>query len=139
MPMATPQQAAAQYRAVRRHGLVADASPERLVQIVLEQALAELTTAHGCMGRIRDNLPFSEVKAKCAAMSKAARLINHLNATLDLERGGEVARNLRSLYEYLMPQLTLANANNDAASVLKAMEILRTVKAGWDRIVPEQR
>jgi len=139
MRMPSPQQAAARYRAVRSHGMVADASPARLVQIVLEQVLTELTIAQGCMGRIQDNLPFSEVKAKCAAMSKATRLINHLNATLDLERGGDVARNLRSLYEYLMPQLTLANASNDAGSVAKAIEILSTVKAGWDRIVPEQR
>jgi len=137
--MPSPQQAAAQYRAVRSHGLVADASPARLVQILFEHILSELTVAQGCMGRIQNNLPFNEVKTKCAAMDKAIRLVSHLNATLDLERGGEVARNLRTLYEYLLPQLTLANAENDAAIVAHAITLLRTVKSGWDRIVPEQR
>jgi flagellar protein FliS len=137
--MRAAHQALAQYRTVRSHGLVADAGPERLVQIVLEHILAELTTAQGCMQRIKGNLPFSEVKTKCDAMSKAIRLINHLNATLDLERGGEVARNLRALYEFLMPRLTLANAHNDAAVVNEAIGIVRTIKTGWDGIVPGQR
>ncbi len=48
------QRGAAQYRSVRNHGLVAEASPARLVQIMFEQILAHLATAQGCMGRIRE-------------------------------------------------------------------------------------
>ena len=69
------QNKAAAYRAVRSHGLVADASPTRLVQIMYEQILSNLATAQGCMGRIQGNLPLNEVRAKCAAMTKALRLI----------------------------------------------------------------
>jgi flagellar protein FliS len=118
---------------------VSEASPTRLVQVVYEHILSDLATAHGCMLRIENNLPLAEVKSKCAAMSKAIRLICHLNATLDLERGGEIARNLRALYEYMLPRLTLANATNDPANVAEAIELLRKVKSGWDRIVTEQR
>jgi flagellin-specific chaperone FliS len=52
---------AAQYRAVRSHGLVANASPTRLVQIVFEHILSNLATAQGCMSRIQNNLPLNEV------------------------------------------------------------------------------
>lgn len=133
------QRATAQYRAVRSHGLVADASPARLVQVMFEHILSELATAQGCMGRIRDNLPLAEVKTKCRAMSKAIRLIGQLNDTLDMERGGEVARNLRALYEYMLPRLTLANATNDPEPVAESISIVRTIKNGWDHIVTEQR
>ncbi len=51
------QRGAAQYRSVRSHGLVAEASPARLVQIMFEQILAQLATAQGCMGRIENNQP----------------------------------------------------------------------------------
>ena len=108
------QNRAAQYRAVRSHGLVADASPTRLVQIMFEQILAHLAAARGSMERISNNRPLNEVVVKGKAVSKAVALINQLNATLDMERGGEVAANLRSLYEYMMHRLTLANATNDA-------------------------
>jgi flagellar protein FliS len=129
---------AAQYRSVSNHGLIAEASPARLVQIMYEEVLAQLSIAQGCMERIRDNLPLHEVVTKGKALGKAIRLINQLNVTLDMERGAEVAANLRSLYIYMLARLTLANATNDAAIVGEAIALVRKIKSGWDGIVTEQ-
>ena len=130
---------AAQYRAVSSHGLVADASPTRLVQIMFEHILSNLATAHGCMERIEDNRPVSDVIMKGTAMGKAIRLINQLNGTLDMERGGEIAESLRALYVYILARLTLANATNDATIVSEAVKLVRDIKAGWDQIVTDER
>jgi flagellar protein FliS len=130
---------AAQYRAVRSHGLVADASPPRLVQIMFEQTLSHLATAQGCIERIRNNLPLNDVIAKGKALGKAIRLINQLNETLDMERGAQIAQNLRALYVYMLNRLTVANVTNDAAVVAEVAALLTTVKIGWDRIVPTAR
>ena len=130
---------AAQYRAVRSHGLVADASPTRLVQIVFEQILLQLATAEGSMRRIQDNKPLSETVAKCAAMAKAIRLIGQLNGTLDMERGAQVAERLRALYEYMLLRLTQANATNDSGIVAEVANLVREIKIGWDQIVTNDR
>jgi flagellar secretion chaperone FliS len=130
---------AAQYRAVRSHGLVADASPTRLVQIVFEQILLQLATAEGSMRRIQDNRPLSETVAKCAAMGKAIRLIGQLNGTLDMERGGQIAERLRALYEYMLLRLTQANATNDSGIVAEVANLVREIKIGWDGIVTDAR
>jgi flagellar protein FliS len=130
---------AAQYRAVSNHGLVADASPARLVQIMYEEVLTQLSIALGCMQRIRDNLPLHDVVNKGKALGKAIRLINQLNGTLDMERGGEIAANLRSLYIYLLNRLTLANATNDATIVGEALTLVHKIKSGWDGIVTDKR
>lgn len=130
---------AAQYRAVRSHGLVADASPTRLVQIMFEHILLNLATAQGCMGRIRNNLPLNDVIAKGNAIGKAVRLIGELRSTLDMERGGKIAENLELLYEYMLRRLTLANVTNDAAIVAEVSGLVNTVKIGWDKIVSDQR
>jgi flagellar protein FliS len=137
--MMQQQRGAAQYRSVSNHGLVADASPARLVQIMYEEVLTQLAIALGCMERIRDNLPLQDVVAKGKAMGKAIRLINQLNVTLDMERGAEVAANLRSLYVYMLARLTLANATNDGAIVGEAMALVRKIKSSWDAIVTEKR
>ena len=129
------QRGAAQYRAVRNHGLVAEASPTRLVQIMFEQILAHLATAQGCMGRIRDNLPLNDVVTKGKALGKAIRLIDQLNSTLDMERGQKIAENLRSLYVYMLARLTLANVTNDANIVAEVASLVQKVKTGWDQIV----
>lgn len=132
------QRGAAQYRTVRSHGLVADASPARLVQIMFEHILSELATAQGCMERIRYNMPLTEVVAKGKSLGKAIRLINQLNATLDMERGRQIAENLRALYLYMLERLTLANVTNDARIVDEAASLVRKVKSGWDKIVTDQ-
>ena len=126
---------AARYRAVLSHGLSADASPTRLVQIMYEQILAQLATAQGCMERIESNLPLNEVIAKGKSMGRAIRLINQLNVTLDLERGGQIAENLRALYVYILARLTQANVTNDPGIVAEVSALLRKIKSGWDQIV----
>jgi flagellar protein FliS len=133
------QNKAAQYRAVRSHGLVADASPTRLVQIMFEHILSYLASASGCMQRIQDNRPLSDVIAKGNAMSKAIALIGQLNGTLDMERGGQVAENLRALYEYMLNRLTLANATNDTSLVAEVSGLVAKIKSGWDQIVTDSR
>jgi flagellar protein FliS len=130
---------AAHYRSVRSHGLVADTSPTRLVQIMFEHILANLATAQGCMERIENNLPLSEVTQKLAAMRKAMLLIGQLNVTLDMERGGKIAGDLRALYEYMLVRLTHANAYNDTGIVIEVANLVRDIKTGWDGIVSDAR
>jgi flagellar protein FliS len=133
------QNKAAQYRAVRSHGLVADASPTRLVQIMFEHILSNLATARGCMGRIENHRPVAEVLAKGNAIAKANALLAQLNGTLDMDRGGQVAQNLRALYEYMMNRLTFANATNDTAIVAEVASLVDKIKSGWDQIVTDAR
>jgi flagellar secretion chaperone FliS len=129
----------AEYRAVRSHGLVADASPARLVQIMFEQILAQLATAQGCIERIKNNLPLNEVVAKGKSLGKAIRLIDQLNNTLDMQRGREIAENLRALYVYMLARLTLANISNDARIIAEVTALVHKIKTGWDQIVTDAR
>jgi flagellar secretion chaperone FliS len=101
--------------------------------------LTNLATAQGCMARIENNLPLSEVTQKLAVMRKAIQLIGQLNVTLDMERGGKIAENLRALYEYMLVRLTLANANNDTRIVAEVVNLVRDIKTGWDGIVTDAR
>ncbi len=129
------QRAAAQYQSVRSHGLVADASPARLVQIVFEHILSSLATAQGSMERIVDNMPLNEVVTKGKSLNRAIRLIDQLNATLDMERGAAIAGNLRNLYLYMLERLTFANLYNDVGAVTEVSRLVQKIKSGWDPIV----
>ncbi len=133
------QNRAAQYSAVRSHGQVADASPARLVQIMFEHILTHLTVAQGCMERIKGNLPLVDVVTKGKAIGKAVRLIGQLDATLDMDKGGQIAANLRNLYLYMLARLTTANLNNDPGIVAEVANLVRNIKTGWDQIVKDGR
>lgn len=129
------QRGAARYQSVASHGLVAGASPARLVQIMFEQILSQLATAQGCMERITNNMPLNETVAKGKSLGKAIRLIDQLNNSLDMDRGREIADNLRALYVYMLARLTTANITNDPLIVAEVVSLLQKVKTGWDQIV----
>ena len=133
------QNRAAQYHAVRSHGQVADASPARLVQVMFEHILSNLAIAQGCMERIRDNVPYADVVAKGKAIGKAVRLIGQLDASLNMEQGGQIAENLHNLYLYMLGRLTSANLHNDAQIVVEVSNLVRKIKTGWDQIVKDER
>jgi flagellar protein FliS len=137
--MMNQRSGAARYTAVRNQGLVTDASPTRLVQIMFEHILSHLSVAQQCMERIKDNLPLADVIAKGNAIGKASRLIGQLNGSLDMERGGSVAENLRSLYVYMLSRLILANITNDGQIVGEVIKLVREIKSGWDGIVTDGR
>ena len=70
---------------------------------------------------------------------KAIRLINQLNNTLDMERGRQVAENLRALYVYMLARLTMANVTNDSGVVVEVTALIKKIKSGWDQIVADGR
>ena len=137
--MMNSQSRASQYAAVRSQGQVADASPTRLVQVMFEHIVSNLTIAQACMERIEDNLPVRDVVTKGKAVGKAVRLIGQLDATLNMEKGGEVAVNLRNLYSYMLERLTTANIKNDPQLVAEVLLLVRKIKSGWDPLVEGAR
>lgn len=129
---AAADQALKNYQAVRAHASVAAADPYRLVQLMLENVLQRIAAARGHLER-------NEVARKGEQISKAIAVIGALNASLNLEAGGEIAANLRDLYDYSSVRLVKANAANEAAGFDEVMALIRNIKEGWDGIGAEAR
>jgi flagellar protein FliS len=117
------------YRAAGAHGRVEGADPHRLVQLMFEALLDRLALARGHMERGRTG-------PKGEALSRAIALFEALSASLDLERGGDIAVNLRALYDYSMRRLLDANLRNDTAALDEVAGLVREVKSAWDAIGP---
>lgn len=117
-----------EYEQVGVRSQVEGAPPERLVQLMLEGALDRVSLARGDMEN-------GQIAAKGERIGKAISLVEGLRATLDHERGGELAGNLDALYEYISRRLTEANLRNDVAILDEVSRLLREIKQAWDRIV----
>ncbi|HUE91238.1 flagellar export chaperone FliS [Pseudomonas sp.] len=116
-----------QYQAVNTHVQAVDASPHRLIQMLMEGGLTRIAQARGAMER-------QQTAMKGELIGKAIGIIGGLRAGLNLEEGGEVAANLDSLYEYMANRLLEANVQNDMAPLDEVAGLLRNVKSGWDVI-----
>lgn len=106
------------------------ASPHRIIQMLMEGALAKIATAKGCIER-------NDVAEKGRQITWAMNIIGGLRSSLDSEKGGDIAANLESLYEYMGRRLLEANMNNDTVILDEISALLLEIKEGWDNIPPE--
>lgn len=72
-----------------------------------------------------------QTAVKIRYLDKSIAIIDELLNSLNPEVGGEVAENLMNLYLYMMQELTLANAQNDADKIRQVSSLLRQLREGW--------
>ena len=127
-----PMRALRQYQKVNSHAQISEASPHRLIQMLLEGGLDRLAQAKGAMSR-------GDTAQKCVLITKAIDIITGLRQGLDEEKAEDPAaiQQLDSLYEYMNTRLVQANARNDADAIDEVARLLITVKTGWDAIAPQ--
>lgn len=116
-----------QYQTVNTQVQAVDASPHRLIQMLMEGGLTRIAQARGAMQR-------EQTALKGELIGKAIGIVGGLREGLDLQQGGELAANLDSLYHYMVSRLLEANAKNEVAPLDEVADLLRNVKSGWDAI-----
>ena len=110
---------------------VEDASPHKLVGLLLGAVQSEIAAARGAIAR-------RDIAEKCRAIGHALRIVDEgLLAPLDLARGGALAGNLRDLYQYIVGRLTAANVNTDDAALAEAGRLIATIADGWNGIAAQ--
>lgn len=122
------QAALRQYQSYGTAGTAAEASPHKLIDMLLGGALDRLAAAKGHMQR-------GERTQKLQAISSTVGIVEHLRLSLDMAAGGEIAQNLSRLYDYIVRRLLKANADDDAALVDEAIALVRELKLGWEAML----
>ncbi len=106
------------------------ASPHKLIDLLFEGAIFAVSNAKGHMER-------NEVAAKGKKISHAIAIIDDgLKNSLNLEAGGDLAVNLRDLYEYMSQKLLLANMDNDVGALDEVSRLLVDLRGAWATIDP---
>jgi flagellar protein FliS len=106
------------------------ASPHKLIQMLFDTYLVRVDQAALAIEN-------QDMNAKGTAISKALAIMGGLEEGLDLEKGGELAENLQSLYRYVRQRLLVATDKNDAEALKEARELIFQIKDAWDQI-PEE-
>jgi flagellar protein FliS len=103
------------------------ATPEMVIVKLYEGALRFIRTAEACQEK-------NDVPGRASAISKALAIVNELQHSLDLEKGGDVAANLDSLYFYVTDRLLSANAQASVEAMREASGVLSTLGEAWSEI-----
>ena len=127
MYIAANRRAANRYADVLHNSSLGEESPHRLIQMLMEGFLARVNSAKGAMAH-------KDFEAKSRYITHAMTITSGLNDALDLEKGGELAGNLRSLYAYINQRLLEASVEINQEKLDEAAALMREIKTAWDAI-----
>ncbi|WP_291008655.1 flagellar export chaperone FliS [Hydrogenophaga sp.] len=120
--------AAAAYKRVAADTGVQTANPHQLVSMLFDALIQSLNQARGAMGA-------GHIEAKGGAIGKSVRILEEgLKAGLNMSQGGELAQNLRGVYDYCIVRLTQANLRNDAEALAEVISLIEPVADSWKGI-----
>ena len=106
---------------------VLTASPEQLVVMLYDGAIRFLNQASAAL-RAGNRQQFA------VRLRRGEAIITQLNMTLDLERGGEVAERLRSIYMFSRRHLIDAQLKSDPALVDEVVGLLSELRESWAQL-----
>jgi len=107
-----------------RETAVRGASPVRLVICLYEQAIEDLRRAVAA-------LETGDIEARTRGINHALTVIAHLQGSLDMQRGGEVAANLNRFYGLIRAGLVQAQVKQSARILEEQISLLVTIHEAW--------
>ncbi|UTZ28399.1 flagellar export chaperone FliS [Vibrio campbellii] len=112
------------YQQVDLDAQAASANPHQLVVMLIDGLLDEIE-------RIRGHLAASRLEAKGVSINKCMNILIGLSSALDEENGGEIAENLRQLYDFCQVELYYTSVQNDATRLDNVERVMGNVREGW--------
>lgn len=107
---------------------ILNASPYQLVQILYQEALKSLK-------RVIIFMQQNNFEQKHDAITKAIAIIRDgLNSGINVDKGGEIAKNMLRLYDYMLRELMLAQFHNDVDKIQFLIELLTMLSDTWDQL-----
>jgi flagellar secretion chaperone FliS len=120
-----------QYTNQYKQTQVMTSSRVQIVVLLYDAAIQSIELA-------RAGIESNDPKEKGRFLGRAISIIGELNSVLDFEQGGEIARSLHRLYEYMLSELVMANARNDVRRLDGPHRCLTTLREGWREIAAQQ-
>jgi flagellar protein FliS len=106
---------------------IESAEPVQLIRLLYQGALAAVRDA-------RRHLASGDIASRSRAVSKAFAIVMELTASLDRERGGEIAVRLMQLYDYVQRRLLEANARQQDEPLAEVLGLLTSLSEAWQGV-----
>lgn len=111
-----------------KNNSVQTASREKILLMLYEGAIKFTKLAAKAMEE-------KKIADKGYYIGRAYDIVMELNNTLDHKVGGDISKNLESLYIFMMEQYTKANFKNDLKPLQENIKILENLYGGWQAAV----
>jgi flagellar protein FliS len=116
-----------------RQNQITSSTSEETVLMLYDGAARFLRSAISELAE-KKNIP-----EKALLIEKVVKILDYLQSCLDEEKGGAIAENLNKLYDYMQITLTKANFSNDTAKMEEVLNLLLTVREGWNDVCNKKK
>lgn len=106
------------------HTQIQTASSVQVVVLLYDGAIASMKLA-------QEGITTSNYPDKARFLDRALRVIGELSASLNMEEGGGIAKDLRRMYEYMQFELTQANLKNEPCRLEGPIRCLSVMREAW--------
>ncbi len=92
----------------------------------------------GCIKFIRlaeKSIEEGNIEAANNYIIRSQDIINELVVTLDMEQGGQIAKNLYNLYDFMNRQLIEANIHKDVEPLATVEGLMLELLSSWQQII----
>ncbi len=110
---------------------VATSNPGTLLLMLYGGAIQFLKKA-------REAINAKDLEASNNNIIRAEAIIVELMTSLNMEVGGEISRNLYSIYDYLYHTLVEANTQKDGQKVDGVIRMLESMKRTWEEVIKKE-
>ena len=100
------------------------AEPMELVRALYGAALDSVEKA-------RRHVREGDIRARSREITKAYEIVTELAESLNHQQGGELSRNLASLYDYMERRLLQANREQSEAPLAEVSRLLGELQEAW--------
>lgn len=119
--------AGARYRNIENASRVDGASPHKLIAILFEELLRAVEATRVAMER-------GDIARQADRQARALSILQALDASLDMERGGEVAANLSRIYREGRRLIAAGAREKRPDMIIRARDMLAEIASAWDNI-----
>jgi flagellar protein FliS len=100
------------------------ASPLQLIVMLYDGALRFMEAGKHAMQH-------GERDKQNETLQRAQKIVLELMGCLDMEKGGDIAKNLFSLYSYVINELVTSNIKDEPAGIDRSMKVISDLRESW--------
>jgi len=86
------------------------------------------------MKKVHDAIEANDIPNRVTYLNKTLAIVDELQGSLDFVRGGDVARNLDRIYNYLSNELMKVGMHNDLKTLNHLDTLVRDLRSAWSDI-----
>ena len=110
-----------------RQNQVMTAPKKKLLIMLFDGAIKNLKLAEL-------SIESKEIEKTNTYLTKTQNIVAELMSSLNFEVGGDIAKNLYQLYEYMYNRLIRANIDKDVTAVIEVKKYMEELRDTWEQI-----